>query len=156
MNTLRAFVCCIALCIMMAGSALAASVPTISAAELLHQMDNSKGKVLIVVFWATWCSPCVREMPGIVAVRAEVPESELQVVGVSLDTSAQAVANFVQQYSINFPVFMDAGDVAKTFGVKSIPRTFIFSRSGEKVLDHLGTISAESFRHVVEKVRHMP
>ena len=107
-------------------------------------------------FWATWCSPCVKEMPGLIQVRNEVPESDLHVVGISLDYNVRAVENFVQQQQVNFPIFIDGGDVSETFGVKSIPRTLIFSRSGEKVLDHLGFISEESFRHVVERVRRMP
>lgn len=156
MNGQRCLILCILLYALMASSALAAPVSKISAAELMQQMENNKGKVLIVTFWATWCSPCVKEMPGLVSVRNEVPESEMQVLGISLDTSTQAVENFMQQHRINFPICMDGGDVGSTFGVKSIPRTLIFSRSGEKVLDHLGFISAESFRHVVERVRRMP
>lgn len=156
MKALRSLICSVLVCGLLAGPVLAGNVSTISATELQQLVSGSKGRVLIVAFWATWCSPCVKEFPGLVTVRKEIPESDLQMVGISLDHNVRAVENFVQQQQANFPIFMDGGDVSATFGVNSIPRTLIFSRSGEKVLDHLGFISEESFRHVVERVRRMP
>lgn len=156
MKALRCLACSVLMCVVLTVPALASGVSKMSSQDLTQLLADSKGRVLIVAFWATWCSPCVKEMPGLIQVRNEVPESDLHVVGISLDYNVRAVENFVQQQQVNFPIFIDGGDVSETFGVKSIPRTLIFSRSGEKVLDHLGFISEESFRHVVERVRRMP
>lgn len=136
--------------------AQAQGISKINVQDLNALIASSKGRVLIINFWATWCAPCVKEFPGMVAVRQQYPESDLTMIGISVDYNVRPVENFVKQNKVNFPIYLDNGDISKMMSIKSIPRTLIFNRNGEKVLDHLGYISEESFRHVIEKVRSMP
>ena len=134
----------------------AQTVEKMAATDLMKFIGANKGRVVLVNFWATWCQPCVQEFPGLLALREGFPESELTVIGVSLDYNLRSAQNFVDRKDVNFPVYLDGGDISSTFGVQSIPRTMVFNRAGEKVLDHVGYIEAESFRHIVERVQQMP
>lgn len=137
-------------------TASAQTVEKMSAMELMKLVEANKGRVVMVNFWATWCAPCIEEMPGLVALREGFPESELTLVGVSLDYNIKAAQNFVDRKGINFPVFLDGGDISSTFDVQGIPRTIVFNGAGEKVFDHVGYIEPASFRHIVERVQAMP
>lgn len=124
--------------------------------EFKNIVESSKGKILIVNFWATWCAPCVKEFPGLMNLRREFSEDDLTIVGISMDYSMRPVENFVKLNKVNFPIFLDDESIGSMLSIKSIPRTLIYNRAGDKILDHLGFISEESFRHVVERLLRMP
>jgi len=124
--------------------------------EFRRIVDGGRGRVLIVNFWATWCSPCIKEFPGLTNLRREFPEDKLGIVGISLDYSPRPVENFIKQNQVNFPILLDDGSISSMLSIKSIPRTLIYNQHGEKILDHLGFISEESFRHVVERLLNTP
>lgn len=119
-------------------------------------IETNKGKVLIINFWATWCSPCVKEFPGLMNVRREFSPDDLTIVGISMDYGARPVENFVKVNKVNFPILLDDESIGSMLDIKSIPRTMIYNRAGEKILDHLGFISEENFRHIVERLLQMP
>ena len=137
-------------------SAAAADIEKIGEQDLRGINDSSKGKVLIVNFWATWCSPCVKEFPGLINVRKEFAESDLTIVGISVDYNPRPVETFVKRNEVNFPILIDDGTISTMLDIGSIPRTLIYDRQGNKILDHLGFISEESFRHVVERLVSAP
>jgi thiol-disulfide isomerase/thioredoxin len=119
-------------------------------------IETNKGKVLIINFWATWCSPCVKEFPGLMNVRREFSPDDLTIVGISMDYGARPVENFVKVNKVNFPILLDDESIGSMLDIKSIPRTLIYNRAGEKILDHLGFISEENFRHIVERLLQIP
>lgn len=135
---------------------LAEGVEKIGAQGLRNLIDSSRGRVLIVNYWATWCSPCVKEFPGLVSVRKEFAESDLHIVGISVDYNVRPVENFIKVNEVNFPIVIDDGSIGSMLDIGSIPRTLIYDRQGKKILDHLGFISEESFRHVIERLIGMP
>jgi thiol-disulfide isomerase/thioredoxin len=80
--------------------------------ELVTPADFS-GKTLLVNFWATWCTPCRREMPMLMDLQREYGAEGLQVVGIALD-DVQSVSNFVQKYGISYPILVGAADAMAT------------------------------------------
>jgi thiol-disulfide isomerase/thioredoxin len=80
--------------------------------ELVTPSDFS-GKTLLVNFWATWCTPCRREMPMLMDLQREYGAEGLQVVGIALD-DVQSVSNFVQKYGISYPILVGAADAMAT------------------------------------------
>lgn len=132
--------------------ALAAGVKQIGIKELHTLTEASKGKVLIINYWATWCAPCVQEFPGIVALRNQFPEKDLTIIGISVDNNVRPVENFIAQHKVNFPIYLDNREISTMLSISSIPRTVIYDRSGKKVLDHLGIISEDSVRHLVQEL----
>ena len=136
--------------------AAAGGVQKVGVKDLRGYIDSSKGRVLVINYWATWCQPCVKEFPGLVNLRKAFPESELNVVGISVDYDVRPVENFLKKQDVNFPVVIDDGSIASMIAVQSIPRTVIYNRKSEKVLDHIGFISEENFRHVVQRLLTAP
>ncbi len=75
--------------------------------------EDFSGKTLLINFWATWCTPCRREMPMLVDLQAEYGPEGLQVVGIALD-DVQSVRDFVKKYGISYPILVGEADVMAT------------------------------------------
>jgi thiol-disulfide isomerase/thioredoxin len=95
------------------------------------------GKVVLVDFWATWCGPCVAEMPNIRAQYDKYHAAGFEVVGVSLDDDRAAVTDFVQAKEIPWPVILDGrvpgNSLADRYGIRAIPALFLVGRDGNVI-----------------------
>ncbi len=90
-----------------------------------------KGKVVLVNFWATWCEPCVAEMPSLQGLRDRSNASGLEVLGVNLGEATARVAPFVQKLGIRFPILLDRdGEAKRDWKVGGVPVTFVVDRQG--------------------------
>jgi thiol-disulfide isomerase/thioredoxin len=117
----------------------------------LIDLSHYKGKVLVINFFATWCPPCVREMPHIVELQKELGPNGLQIFGVSADDNKSVLPPFIKKFKVNYPIAMDNPDLVSTFGdIEGIPTTFIVDRQLRIVDKFTGYTSKEEF---VQKVR---
>ncbi len=97
-------------------------------------LASLRGKVVLLSFWATWCPPCVSEMPSMNRLYQELRSRGFQVVAVSLDRSAEGVKEYVDTKGIKFLVLMDEDNaVARRYKVFSTPTTFLIDRKGNIV-----------------------
>jgi thiol-disulfide isomerase/thioredoxin len=118
--------------------------------DILRLLHTHRGKVVVLNFWATWCGPCLKELPEILKLRAMYPEGRLTIIGISMDYDAAALEAFLQRRPLPYLVLRDAsGSVAESFGVSQIPRTLIFSPDGQKAADILGETDATNLRRHV-------
>lgn len=86
------------------------------------------GKPLVINYWATWCPPCVKEIPHFVDAQ-EKYKGQVQFVGISLDDSPQPVGPFIKKHNINYPIVMSNRSISEQFGsITSIPTTFILDK----------------------------
>ena len=97
--------------------------------------DSLKGKVILVDIWATWCGPCVGELPHVAKVYQKYHDQGLEVVGVSCDSKAEDLKKFLESHKeITWTQLYDPKlpewDAAKQFGVLSIPRMFLIDKRG--------------------------
>lgn len=101
-------------------------------------VDQLKGKVVLLDFFATWCPPCQASVPHLVDLNKKYGGDGLVVVGLSVDDDTEALKKFVADRKIDYPIAV-AGDETKTaYGIRSIPHMFILNRKGEIVETHLG------------------
>jgi thiol-disulfide isomerase/thioredoxin len=110
-------------------------------------LADYKGKVILLDFWATWCGPCKYEIPGFVQLQEQYGKQGLQVIGISVDDTADKLPPFVQQFKMNYPVLVGLGrdDVQQAYGpIYGIPVNVLIARDGRICARHTGLPSAES------------
>lgn len=97
-------------------------------------IEAFRGKLLVLNVWATWCPPCRREMPSLEQLSKTVDGSRIVVAGISVDSDANAVQEFLSQSGVTFPNFRDApGNIANALGVQVYPETLLIAPDGKVV-----------------------
>jgi thiol-disulfide isomerase/thioredoxin len=109
-----------------------------------------KGKVVILNFWATWCTPCRYEIPELMQLQKQFRGS-LQIVGLSVDDSPAAqVKQFVQQIGFTYPVAMASEKLQDEYGgILALPTSFVLNRQGQVVQKHVGLVPADYYAAVI-------
>lgn len=103
-------------------------------------LSDLKSKVVVINFWATWCGPCVKEMPSLQRLSAEYAARGLTVVGVNMDEDPEAVLTpFLEKHAIKFRSFVDPkGELADRFALSGLPLTLVVDGNRKLLLEHLG------------------
>lgn len=95
------------------------------------QLSDFKGKVVLLNFWATWCEPCVREMPAMQAVYEEYRDKGFEILAVNLGQDEGTVRRFIESVGGKFPVVYDiTGGVGDTYLVRNMPTSYFIDRNG--------------------------
>ena len=105
----------------------------------IHSMNDFRGQILVINFWATWCPPCVEEVPKLSNLYNRYKSRGIQVIGIALDKdSLNLLDPFVKKHGITYPILvgndqvvanLSAGSLGKNF--KGVPATFLFDRKGQ-------------------------
>jgi cytochrome c biogenesis protein CcmG/thiol:disulfide interchange protein DsbE len=94
-------------------------------------LSQLQGKPVLLNFWATWCGPCVYEMPFLEQIYEEWPDEELVLLGVNIGESSTQAAEFMQSNGLSFTVLLDSETaVAQKYKIKYIPTTFLIDKEG--------------------------
>jgi len=102
----------------------------------------SKNKVVLINFWATWCTFCVEEMPDLIRLQDKYQARGFTILGVNEGESAQEVSAFVKEMGLNFPVALDSdGAVARNYGVVGIPISYLINSAGKVLGEYHGFTS---------------
>jgi peroxiredoxin len=108
----------------------------------LISLSDFKGNVVLVNVWATWCPPCVYEMPSMDKLHQQFRQEKFKILAVSVDISAaDVVAPFMKDHNLTFQALIDpAGTILTTYGVNSIPQSFIIDKQGHLIKRIIGPI----------------
>jgi peroxiredoxin len=117
-------------------------------------MADLKGKVVLVNFWATTCTTCVKEMPGLVNTYNIYKDKDFEMLAVAMDYDPPAqVLNFATHKALPFPVMHDGfGDVAKAFRHKGItPTTIVYDKTGLRIMYKVGELNFKQLNQLLDK-----
>ena len=113
------------------------------------RLAEQRGKIVLVNFWATWCPPCLEEMPAMERLWRKQKDAGFLLVAVSVDADPQKVRPFVAEHKLSFPIAFDTKmAVAEKYGVRALPSSFIVGRDGTLTALALGP------RHWDNKASH--
>ena len=117
-------------------------------------LEDLRGKVVLLNFWATWCPPCKAEMPDLEALQREYGAAQdFVVLGVNFEEAAAPVETFVHERGLSFPILLDPhGKAADSLGVRGLPASFIIDRAGYIRDAWNGQIAREAMRARLARV----
>ena len=119
-------------------------------------LSEFRGKWVVVNYWATWCPPCLEEIPDLIAFHDRHQDKDAVVIGINFEDIPPAqLRAFVDEHFISYPVLRN-GDMApptERLAVAGLPTTYIISPEGVPVARQVGTISAEALEKFIEKER---
>lgn len=105
----------------------------------VHDLKDYLGKVVVLNFWATWCPPCVKEIPSLGRLQQAFSEEDLVVLSVDVGESKNEVGKFLQQVPADFPVLLNqGGSTVKQWKIIAFPTTFVIDRNGSIRLSYFG------------------
>ncbi len=119
--------------------------------------EFAQGGGVLVNFWATWCGPCRKEIPDLVALESEYRAKGVKIIGISLDRDGDAMATvteFVNGAGIKYPIIIDNGQLEKGFGgIRGIPTTFFVDKNGMITKRMIGLQSKAAFAQAMDAIR---
>jgi len=115
-----------------------------------HTLSGYKGKWVLVNYWATWCPPCLEEIPDLIALH-ENKKNNLVVIGVAMDyRNAKQVTDFAEGLLVEYPIVLGNPQVVRQIGpVQGLPTTYLFNPEGKMVAQQVGLITREAVEQYI-------
>jgi cytochrome c biogenesis protein CcmG, thiol:disulfide interchange protein DsbE len=103
------------------------------------RLSDLRGDVVFLNFWASWCAPCVEEMPDMELIHRAFRDRKFRMIAVSADAEKRTVTDFLEQQGLTLPAYVDAKrKISEKYGVFAFPETFIIDATGRVVKHYIG------------------
>lgn len=121
---------------------------------VVHSLENYKGKVIFLNFWATWCPPCKKEMPDIENIYKEYGENKKDVVILGVNSEKEnEVKKFLKDKGYTFPIVIDENsEVMRKYFIQAFPTSFVIDKEGNVYGYVMGGLTKEQIKQVIEEV----
>jgi cytochrome c-type biogenesis protein len=116
------------------------------------EFSQYRGKTVLLNIWATWCGPCLKEIPDLKEIHRDYKDKGVVVLGVLLDSESPEAAKpiVIDQLKIDYPTWYGNDDFAKQFGIQAFPTTVIIDKNGKVVSQNLGLQNKERFLNLLK------
>jgi len=115
-----------------------------------HKLSDYNGKNVLLVFWATWCGPCLREIPDLIELRKTVSQDELAILAISNENSS-VVKKFVAQAKMNYTILVDPGVLSAPYNaIRAIPSSFFIDSGGKIKMASTGLVSLDEIKAIFQ------
>ncbi|MFC1752820.1 TlpA family protein disulfide reductase [Thermoproteota archaeon] len=112
-----------------------------------------KSNIIIIDFFATWCPPCIAEIPHFIEIQTKYKSKGVKIIGISLDNDYAKLTKFVEQTKMNYPVILSSSTLLEIFGsIYSIPTTFIFDKEFHLIKKVVGYHDQSFFEKEIENL----
>lgn len=116
-------------------------------------LQDYKGKVVLLDFWATWCGPCRIEIPGFVQLQNKYGSQGFAIIGVSMDDGPGPVRQFYREFHMNYPVAMGSDNLGELYGgILGLPTSFLIGRDGRIYAKHVGLTDESVFETEIREL----
>ncbi len=118
-------------------------------------LEQYRGKVVYLDFWASWCKPCKKSFPWMNRLKQKFPSDRFEVVTINLDSKREPMLKFLEHVPAEFTVYHDgSGKIAEKFKLPGMPTSFIIDRNGKPVSRHIGFYSdkTDDIEHEIGKL----
>ncbi len=114
-------------------------------------LSDYKGKVILINFWATWCGPCLKEMPDLEKLYQNYKAKDFQILGIAVASKEKDIPKKVQSTGVTYPILLGNNQTVADYGsFSSIPQSFIIDRDGSIVMQITGSWHYEQFEEAVK------
>lgn len=121
------------------------------------KLSTHRGDVVLVNFWATWCSPCREETPGLIRIAHNYAKKGLTVAGISMDEGGPSgVRKFLRDYGVDYPVMMPDSNFLLANEIENLPTTFLIDRQGRIAKTYVGGVREAVFKADIERLLSEP
>ncbi len=122
----------------------------------IRNIKDWDGQVVLLNFWATWCPPCLREIPDFIEVQRELADHDFQIIGIAVDNETD-VRDFVSTMSMNYPVMageMEAIELSQRYGnsIGGLPFSAIIDKNGKITHTITGELSKDRLKSILEQL----
>jgi peroxiredoxin len=115
------------------------------------KLSDTKGKVVLLNFWATWCGGCQTEIPWFIDLNNRYKGAGLSVIGVALDDDGyKSVTPYVKEKNVNYTIVVGPQTLAKQYAVEAMPVTLLIDREGKIAATHVGLITKAEYQAEIE------
>lgn len=119
-----------------------------------HSLENYKGKIVFLNFWATWCPPCKKEMPEIEELYKEYGENKKDIIILGVNNEkVENVKKFLKDKNYTFPTVMDINsEIMMKYYISAFPTSFVINKNGEVYGYVMGGLTKDQIKKVLEEV----
>jgi peroxiredoxin len=143
------------------GNSIAPALKLESTEDKTYNLEEYRGKVVVLNFWGTWCTPCIKEIPSLERLQKSFSKNELVVLSVTTGESKKEIQAFLKKVPADFPVLLNPdGSTVKQWKIVAFPTTFVIDQRGEIQLAYFGGLEwdepgvIKQLRNIVDSSQH--
>ena len=141
----------LSLCLLLAASSVAANEFVFKDMQgKIQRLSDYHGKWVLVNFWATWCPPCLEEIPDLVDMHNARQAKDFVVIGIAMSSSRESVLSFAKQMSISYPIVLGDDKAAAQIGrIDALPTSYLYDPNGKLVSYQSGMLTREVLENYI-------